>query len=629
MYRDPYRRYRRQMRRAFRGRHGGYPVLFPIPYESLWLVAAAAFSRCAYRNRSAFLPFGVMVAAYVAAASLHSQHRAWWPMVAGVTGLAVFVLGIPHRFLWAKPAGRIAAGVLARAWEKCGIDRPAERIYATTVIAVAGGWLAAAIGAGPTEKPLPQIALISTVILGIPWWAHRRRRARVRALRTIQTWPTIAENMGLPGSRIASIVVDVWGWTARVILKKGTTTEQAISRISAIESGLGLRPGSALVIPAPNRADRFVLRVIETDPHAQPISWPGSSITSITQPIELGLSEDGQPVTVPILRRNVLIGGTTGAGKSGILNVILATLVECRDVVIWGVDLKGGMELQPWESCLGRPLANTPEQANELFRDAVRWLNDRAARKAAEGQRVWEPTPDDPALVIVVDEYAELPEESHDCADSIARRGRAVAVNLIAATQRPTQQSMGKRAVRSQMDVRICLRVRERRDVDLVLGQGAFNSGWEAHKLTQPGTFLISSPEHTIPQRHRAYLLTDEQIARHVPGCAAHRPTLPSTPPNAPQTRPQWPHSGPGGRVQVTAGAGTQKNAEDALWRALREAGPEGAPVALLVQVTGKGRTWVYERLRQYAAAGRVIQTVRGHWRATSADGPSPSEGTR
>ncbi len=57
-------------------------------------------------------------------------------------------------------------------------------------------------------------------------------------------------------------VVDVWGWTARIMLKKGTTAQHAISQISAIESGLGLRPGSARVIPDPTRAGRFTLRVI-------------------------------------------------------------------------------------------------------------------------------------------------------------------------------------------------------------------------------------------------------------------------------------------------------------------------------------------------------------------------------
>jgi S-DNA-T family DNA segregation ATPase FtsK/SpoIIIE len=198
------------MRRALRGHHGGYPVPFlPISYEPLGLVLAAAIARCAYRNRSAFGPFAITGAAFVAAAYWHVHHPGWSILIAMMTGLTVFVLGIPHRYLWSKPAGKITTSLLARAWEKCGIDRPAERGYATTVIAVAGGWLAAATAIGPTVESLPAIAGIATVILGIPWWAHRRRRARVRAYRTIQTWPTIAENMGLPGSRIASIVVDV------------------------------------------------------------------------------------------------------------------------------------------------------------------------------------------------------------------------------------------------------------------------------------------------------------------------------------------------------------------------------------------------------------------------------------
>jgi DNA segregation ATPase FtsK/SpoIIIE, S-DNA-T family len=29
-----------------------------------------------------------------------------------------------------------------------------------------------------------------------------------------------------------------------------------------------------------------------------------------------------------------------GAGKSGVLNIILATLTTCPDVVLWGIDLK-------------------------------------------------------------------------------------------------------------------------------------------------------------------------------------------------------------------------------------------------------------------------------------------------
>lgn len=349
-----------------------------------------------------------------------------------------------------------------------------------------------------------------------------------------------------------------------------------------LESGLGLRRGSARVFPDEQRADRFTLRVIESDPHANPIPWPGTFSRSITQPIELGLAEDGQPARISILRRNVLIGGMTGAGKSVILNIIIAALIRCLDVELWGVDLKGGMELAPWARHM-RKLATTPEEADQLFRDAVTELNKRAERKAAEGRKVWDPARHEPAIVIIVDEYAELTDESHDCADPIARRGRAVAVNLIAATQRPTQQAMGRQAVRSQMDVRICLRVRERRDADLVLGQGAYLAGWHPHTLTQPGTFLVSDPEHTTPQRYRAYLITEDQITRHAAQTAATHAELAQRGSDVTQAAPEpseGSDSGPGD-------ADGQAAPDQALQDALNAAGQDGASIAELLAATG------------------------------------------
>jgi DNA segregation ATPase FtsK/SpoIIIE, S-DNA-T family len=612
MYRDPYRRYRRQTRRSWRGRRDPFPVMFYDPGEPLGLIMAAALARWAYRHRSAFWPFAIMAGAFLAAGLAHPQHARIWVLTALGTVLVTFLAAIPHRLRWASPAARVTAGLITRMWEACGIARPAERAYAAAVFAVTGGWLSAAIAIGPSVKPLPGIAAISTVILGIPWWAHRRRRARVRAERTLSAWPELAENMGLPGSKIASLVVDAWGWTARVILRKGTTAAQAINQLPAIESGLGLRPGSARAIPDLARADRFTLRVIERDPHAQPVPWRTPSSATITAPISLGLFEDGRPARVLILRRNVLIGGTTGAGKSGIVNVILAALAACADVVIWGVDLKGGMELGPWAECLGRPLATTPAQAIQLFADAIAELDRRAADLAARGRRVWDPAPDMPALVIVVDEYAELPPQAREYADSLARRGRAVAVNLLAATQRPTQEAMGHNAVRSQMDVRICLRVKERRDVDLILGQGSFTSGWHAHSLALPGTFLISDPEHTAPERARAYLITDDQVTAQA---ARH----PSQDPGTPQEAPRSPQDAPGGEPVADGWSGP----DVALWAALRRAGPDGVPVADLLALTGMSRPTLYRRLREHAQAGRVVQTVRGSWRAVERpDGP-------
>ena len=104
--------------------------------------------------------------------------------------------------------------------------------------------------------------------------------------------------------------------------------------------------------------------------------------------MEIGISEDGRPVRVLLLRRNVLIGGIVGSGKSGVLNVIIAILAACRDVRLWGIDLKGGMELEPVGRLLRKDRHSPRRKPDELFRDAVAELNKRAARMAAEGKRV-------------------------------------------------------------------------------------------------------------------------------------------------------------------------------------------------------------------------------------------------
>ena len=538
--------------------------------------------------------------------ALHSTHRGSWPWLAAGTAASTAIQTVPVP-TW-----------LQKAWSV--MDRPAERIYAAAVTLAAGGWLTAATAFGPATRPMPVLAVGLTLVCALPWWASRRRRAKVRVDRTLEAWPEIAHAVGLAGSQVMSATVDLWGWRARFRLARGQTIQDVIAKIPAIESGLGTYRGAVRVHPTPDDlANRIELRVLDIDPHADAIPWPGPSATSITEPIDLGPFEDAVPCRVLFLRRHALFGGATGAGKSGGLNVLMGNLVACPDVVIWCIDLKKGMELGPWAPCLDR-LASTPDEARVLLVDAVAVLEARAAQLAELGQRVWEPSPDLPALVIVIDEYAELTDDAPDAirhADSIARRGRAVAVNLIAATQRPTQKAMGHGAVRSQMDVRICFRVRERKDVDLILGQGMLTAGWNAHTLNAPGKFLIAAAEHDTPRRARAYLVTDHAVANTVSRCVYFRPTLDEASRQALSNQDDWgPPDLPVDEPTVI------DNAEDApeaiLWVALSLAPEDGITVPELMEATGISRPWIYLRPRELADAGQVIQISRGRWRAVT-----------
>jgi S-DNA-T family DNA segregation ATPase FtsK/SpoIIIE len=604
---------RRQLRQYARQLHrdGFQPMMFVSSGDQLPETAATAIGRAIWRYRSELAPIIVAVVTAAIAAVLHHSHPGAWPWLAVITsgGIALLAAPLPA---WAR-----------KAWDV--LDRPAERVYAVAVTAATGGWFTAATLIGPAIAPMPAVAVFLTAVCGIPWWASRRRRAKVHVDRLLESWPEMATAVGLAGSQVISALVDVWGWRARLRLARGQTINDVIAKIPGLESSIGTFRGAIRVYPTPDDlANRCELRVLDVDPHADAIPWSGPSTATITEPIDLGPFEDAVPCRVLFLRRHVLFGGATGAGKSSGLNVLIGNLAACEDVVIWAIDLKKGMELGPWASCIDR-LATTPDEARVLLADAVKILEARAALLAQRGQRVWEPTPDMPALVIVIDEYAELSDDAPAAikhADSIARRGRAVAVNLVAATQRPTQKAMGQGAVRSQMDVRISFRVRERKDIDLILGQGMLAAGWHAHKLNAPGKFLIAAAEHDTPKRARAYLVTDQAVEATAAHYAQLRPQLDDT---SQRAIAEDHHSE---RAVVlpqpeTVVADDSEGAPDTmLWAALVLAPAEGITVPDLMATTGMSRPWIYLRLRELAEQDHIIQVSRGHWRAVADDVP-------
>ena len=592
-----YRQMRRQVRQARRA--GMQPMMVISPGDPMPELAIAVISRFAWRYRSELAPLGGALLAAALGWYAHAALPHWWPAILSASGAA--------------------AWVLAAFGAKLGIPARLERLYAAVTVLACGTWVTLAAVLGPFAAPLPQALGIGATVLAVPWWANHRRRAKVRVERAIAAWPDIARNADLYGSQVMHATVDLWGWRARLRLARGQTITDVTAKIPALESGLGTQRGAVRVYPTPDDlANRCELRVLDHDPHADAIPWPGLSVTSVTQPIDLGPFEDAEPCRVLFLRRHAILAGATGSGKSGGLNELIANLAACRDVVIWAIDLKRGMELRPWARCIDR-LATTPAEAAALLADAVTVLYARAEHLADHGLREWEPSETAPALVIIVDEYAELAEQAPRAmkdTDTIARLGRAPAVTLVAATQRPTQKVMGQGAVRSQMNIRIAFRIQEQRDVDLVLGQGMLKAGWQAHKLNAPGKFLVSSPEHDTPRRARAYLLTDQDVAAAAARYAPARPRLDDISRAALTTRPTPPATQePGTGSHTGPAAEPDDDPEATLWDALSAAPDEGISVPELVTATGMSRRWVYYRLRELAATGRVTQTARKLWR--------------
>ncbi|HEX3826867.1 MAG TPA: FtsK/SpoIIIE domain-containing protein, partial [Sporichthyaceae bacterium] len=191
----------------------------------------------------------------------------------------------------------------------------------------------------------------------------------------------------------------------------------------------------------------------------------------------IGISLDGSFVVD--LRRDGphgLIAGTTGSGKSELLQTIIASLAVANrpDAMTFVlVDYKGG---SAFAECARLPhtVGMVTDLDEGLVTRALESLSAELRRRehlfAAAGTPDLEAYVDarrrDPALaavprlLIVIDEFASLARELPDFVTglvSIAQRGRSLGIHLILATQRPS--GVVSAEIRANTDLRIALRV--------------------------------------------------------------------------------------------------------------------------------------------------------------------------
>ena len=193
-------------------------------------------------------------------------------------------------------------------------------------------------------------------------------------------------------------------------------------------------------------------------------------------PLELDLVEHGP---------HALIGGTSGAGKSELLQSIVAALIHeypPTRLTFLFVDYKGGAAsvvfndvphtvgyVTNLEASLSlRALTSLRAELNHRMR-----LMEGKAKDLAE---MIERYPDEapPSLVIVVDEFATLVKEVPDFVAGvvdIAQRGRSLGVHLILATQRPSGSVNDN--ILANTNLRISLRMLDSIESKTIIGVGS------------------------------------------------------------------------------------------------------------------------------------------------------------
>ena len=210
---------------------------------------------------------------------------------------------------------------------------------------------------------------------------------------------------------------------------------------------------------------------------APPRAGPGRPLRSLVATIGIGA---GPPVGVTDIDLigegpHALVAGTTGAGKSELLQSLILSLAlryPPTEVAMVLVDYKGGASFGACADLphvVGQVTDLGPVEAARAL-DGLRWeLRRRETLLAAAGLadlellRAHGAAP--PRLLVVVDEFRAMTEDLPDFVPSLVRlaaQGRSLGIHLVLATQRPAGAVDGQ--MRANLALRICLRVTEPAD---------------------------------------------------------------------------------------------------------------------------------------------------------------------
>ena len=201
------------------------------------------------------------------------------------------------------------------------------------------------------------------------------------------------------------------------------------------------------------------------------ICWKGKYLSPDSFVLVLGESLLG-PVTVNLAHiPHILLGGSTGSGKSVLLKLLLMQAMK-KGASVFIADFKGGVDFPPlWHrDCricfeetdlldLLTGLVAELERRKEIFRTAGCSSIDTYNKSTGESLQ---------RLIFACDEVAEVLDKTGADAErkkllaqienrlsTIARQGRAFGIHLILATQRPDAAIIPGQ-IRNNMDFRVC-----------------------------------------------------------------------------------------------------------------------------------------------------------------------------
>lgn len=327
-----------------------------------------------------------------------------------------------------------------------------------------------------------------------------------------------------------------WGWEVTVHLLKGKPAD-IVTKAPDLETPLDLPQDGLLCQPMRTSRGRVLLRLVQNDPFAKmppaPERKPNSRRMRDKQVVAYRM--DGQPFDVSLLGVHVVVIASSGGGKSVILRTLGDILTACSDVLVGDLD-PAGNGLAPLAEALGvRAIGDdSMGQIEAILEKALKIAKARPNLFAELGMDDnWEPTPDDPAIVLVIDEFPQLSDRAKELAVKILRTGRKSRVQLVMAAQEATVDSLGD-AIADSIALKIVGPSRHQ-DIKQVFGTGAGADGWRPDRLhpaqgedpADAGKVYIMGCGSTEPMIYKFLMLdVKEATRRGKERAAAGRPTV-------------------------------------------------------------------------------------------------------
>lgn len=465
-------------------------------------------------------------------------------VAAGAAAVSAILRDMPDRVAcyrgacWAG-AGLWSAWTLSTAWWLGGPGSP------WTVSSVAalgiGGLGAAMVGLGlarsdkhrPTATPLPDPPVPVLAATAEPPMQDQVAEKWQRLLRKITK------------RQVTIVGVEMWnpptGYTLDVDLPAdGTTIDDIKQHEKALATAGDVPPGCAVEVVEADLARRQILiRIGTADAMAEDHHLPDKvEADTVENDLSIGIRSDRTEATIRLRESCAVLVGQTGSGKSNQLNVITARLAACTDVLIWAIDLSGGGRYpRPWvrawrEGRAPAPVidwvAPTVEEARLMTLAALNVINGRTAAYEqlmfAENADKIMPRPTLPQIILVVDEFGELPDDVKDSIRSISDTGRGAAVRTVSCALEATASYLPRPLI-AQARERIIMRVSDEEQLQYLLDRTWRSGRFDPKSLIHRGTGVWTS-DGSLAERMKGWRMEPAQIDAHSIAAALLRPEL-------------------------------------------------------------------------------------------------------